>query len=102
MSALRTSDLRAVLDVAWSLGEAQDLPSFRRAALDLCPRLVPGDVHGYNEVPADGAPPLVLMDHTPTQDAWWDAIGRLRDEHPIVQNFLATGDGRTTAISDLM
>ncbi|HEX8208499.1 MAG TPA: LuxR C-terminal-related transcriptional regulator [Solirubrobacteraceae bacterium] len=102
MSALRTSDLRAVLEVAWSLGEAEDLPAFREAALALCPRLVEGDVCAYNEVPADGSPALVMMDHYPAGLPWWDAVGRLRDEHPLVLHFLATGSGKTIAISDLM
>jgi DNA-binding CsgD family transcriptional regulator len=102
MTALRTRDLRAVLDVAWSLGEAPDLPAFRRAALELCAGLVPGDVHGYNEVPPGGAAPLVMMNATPAAAAWQEALVRLRDEHPLVRRFLATGDGSATAISDLM
>ena len=99
---LRARDLRTVLDVAHTIGAAEDLASFRQTVLETAPRLVQGDVHGYNEVPPRRVRPLILMDSYPTTDAWWDAVVRLSEEHPLVLHYIATRDTDARAISDLM
>src|SRR5690349_6085612 len=102
MDGLRARDLRTVLEVARLVGEAEDLDAFRATVLACSPRLVDGDVHGYNEVPPDGGAPLVLMDHRPTDGTWQEALVRLAEEHPLVVHVISTGDMDAHAISDLM
>ena len=102
MDGLRARDLRTVLDVARLVGEAEDLDHFRATVLACSPRLVDGDVHGYNEVPPAGADPLVLMDAYPSDGTWWESLGRLADEHPLVVHIITTGDMNARAISDLL
>ena len=99
---LRTRDLRTVLDVARTIGEADGLEAFRGAVLDAAPRLVAGDLYGYNEVPPRRAPALVRMSPVPDPGPWSDALVRLAAEHPLVVHFLTTGDPEARAISDLV
>jgi DNA-binding CsgD family transcriptional regulator len=99
---LRARDLRTVLDVAQTLGEADGLPEFRDAVLELAPQLVQGEVYGYNEVPPRRGRPLINMNVVPAPGPWWEAIERLAEEHPLVVHFLATGDPDARAISDLV
>jgi DNA-binding CsgD family transcriptional regulator len=101
--ALRARDLRTVLDVARTIGEADGLDTYREAVLEAAPRLVPGDVYGYNEVPPRRAEPLIMMWPAPPDDRpWREAVVRLAEEHPLVRHFVATGDPATHAISDLV
>jgi DNA-binding CsgD family transcriptional regulator len=100
--ALRARDLRIVIDVARTIAETEDLDTFRDTVLALAPRLVEGDVYGYNEVPRERAQPLVNMNPFPTVAAWWESLVRLGEEHPLVLHYLATGDAHARAISDLL
>ena len=100
--ALRARDLRTVLDVAWTIGEAESLDAYRDVVLATAPRLVTGEVYGYNEVPPHRGEPLVNMNVTPSEETWREGLTRLAEEHPLVVHFLATGDPEVRAISDLM
>ena len=102
MEGLRARDLRTVLEVARLAGEAEDLDAYRSTVLACAPRLVPGDVYGYNEIPPGGGLPLVLMSAYPAATVWWSSLERLAAEHPLVLHIIGTGDNDARAISDLM
>ena len=59
MPALRTSDLHAVLDVAWSLAEADDLATFRLVAVN---RLRPG-FSARDHAVFDALRPFLVQSH---------------------------------------
>ncbi len=98
----RVRDLQTVLDVAREIGGADGLDAYRATVLAAAPRLVPGDVYGYNEVPRRREEPVVLMSERVDAPEWDEAIVGLADEHPLVIHYIATGDPDARAISELV
>lgn len=100
MEALRTRDLRVVMEVAHRFGEAEGLDAFRAQALGGIARLIDGNLYGYNEVAPTGRP-LVLL--APDDPPWVEpALERNADGHPLIRHIVATGDTSARAISDVM
>ena len=86
------------------VGEVMGLLELRELSAQLLRTLreaVPADWCAINEVPAD-PPNAVSITDPPVAPEVHAAFARLGLENPLVQNYLATGDGRATRFSDLI
>jgi DNA-binding CsgD family transcriptional regulator len=103
MDGMRLSDHRTVLDVARTVGELDTLDEFRSGVLELLPRLVSGDVGGYNEVDTRGGESIVMLDCEPLSSVdITEPLVRLAHQHPLIAHQSTSGDGAACSISDLV
>jgi DNA-binding CsgD family transcriptional regulator len=102
MSALRQSDLLAVLDFVREAESYPDVPVFRSGILLRLRELVPCDVVGYNEIDAERGTVVVISE---PRDALFDGVeetfARVAGQHPVLAHH-AAGDLATYAISDFL
>jgi DNA-binding CsgD family transcriptional regulator len=99
MEQLRVQDLNAALTFVRDVAAQPDLDAFARRVVDRVTDLVPGHRVSYNEAhvrrgtlrmvirPVDGIAPLGARHY---------------GEHPMMQHFVRTGDGRARKFSDFM
>jgi hypothetical protein len=102
MTALRNSDLLAVLDFAREAESYPDLPAFRTGVLPGLRQLLPSDAVGYNEIDTERGTVLIISDPV---DAFFPGVeetfARVAHQHPVLARH-AAGDPRTYAISDFL
>jgi DNA-binding CsgD family transcriptional regulator len=101
---LSGKDLRHVFDFVHNLYAFRNTDSFTTHLVSALSRLVPADVHSYNEV--NTAQPHVVYKITPdnftqVQNAF-EILAQYLDQHPFVHHVAATGDGSPHTFSDFM
>lgn len=96
------SDYDALLRVVSSLATARDLPSLRAHTVEVLAELVPCHRSGWNEIDADGG----RIEAVTVPDRYSGELSAAfvahMEEHPILNHYNATRDGRPYAISDFL
>jgi hypothetical protein len=104
MTALRETDVRALLELVSESNSQRSLREFRTGILPGLRRLVPCDVATYNEVePRQRA--ISLADPEDALDALADpgaTLARLGEQNPLISYYASTRDGRAYKISDFI
>ncbi|ORW90207.1 hypothetical protein AWB92_20240 [Mycobacterium sp. IEC1808] len=102
MTSLSSDSVAAVMDVALTAYAFDGLESFRRGLLPCVRRLIPGDVHGYNELDLETGQLLVFVESPEaTYAGLVEAFGATSHQHPGVQ-LCQRGDFRAHFLSDLV
>jgi DNA-binding NarL/FixJ family response regulator len=102
MRSLNSDSVAAVMEVAVAAYSFEGLESFRRDLLPCVRRLIPGDVHGYNELDLETGQAVVFVESPQaTFPELIEAFGATAHQHPGVQ-LCQRGDFRPHLLSDLM
>lgn len=103
MGRLTSADLRALLDLVGTLYAFRDLDAFRREVISEVRAVIPAEVIGWSEMwpsqtnSANWFSPEEIND--PSRDRNWH---RHMHEHPVLTQFLRTGNGSACKISDFL
>jgi DNA-binding CsgD family transcriptional regulator len=103
MARLTTADLRCFSQCVEDLYRCQDIAVFPRHVMTILPRFIRGLFVSYTEVNPARNRAVGLLD-PPTFDM--SQIGpllmRLANQHPLIDYYQRTGDGRAAKISDFL
>jgi DNA-binding CsgD family transcriptional regulator len=99
MNHVRERDLRTVLTILADVYAQPDLDAYARLVVEALPDAIAAQRVSYNEIhPRTGTIRAVVRPADPYP--WLN--GRLYSEHPMMQRFVTTGDGRAHKISDFL
>jgi DNA-binding CsgD family transcriptional regulator/GAF domain-containing protein len=97
--ARRPSDTELLLEVVGEAYGFECLEDFRLNVLELLTRLVPCDYAGYNEISPDSIYAVTIPAIDPDLESQFAAHAY---EHPLIDHYSRTRDGRPYRISDLV
>src|SRR5436305_2004531 len=107
MGSLSLSQVRQLSDYVHGLYGCADLAEFRSRVVRSLPSVLPGLCATYNEVDlgrSAGRPEVTAVFDSDEWDADHLAalLAQFQHEHPLIQHFLAKGDGQALKISDFL
>lgn len=101
MATIARQDYEAALNCIAQLYECEDAQQFARVALQEVPRLIGSDHTTFNYLAPSVPKAIVLATYEPPDHAGRQrTFARYLDDHPVLKNYLATGDGSAHLISD--
>ena len=103
VARLHDRDRAALLEAVETVAATTTVEALSRAAILAIRQLIPTTLAAWNEVASDGTIDTVMAPEPP---AIWpeapDAFARNVSDHPVIEFYQRTGDGRPYAISDFL
>jgi hypothetical protein len=102
MVRLEHGDFEAVLDIVRTVSAARDPDEFSRRVVVAIAGLIPSDVVTINEVDPEAGRTVYMAEPEsfPIPPDGEEILAALADQHPLISNFVATGDGSAHRMTD--
>lgn len=103
MERLRRRDLDALSSCLRELYSYRSLEEFRSSIVKAIPAVIPSDRISYNEIELRNQKNILITEPAPPDfPELYKAFARRMDEHPYIEHYRRTGDGRARRISDFL
>jgi len=102
MVRLEHGDFEAVLNIVRTVSAARDPDEYSRRVVVAIAGLIPSDVVTINEVDPEAGRTVYMAEPEsfPIPPDGEEILAALADQHPLISNFMATGDGSAHRMTD--